>query len=108
MMMNDSNEHMTHWAWQDVVAATRNLSVDLMLGEGGFGVEYRGRRGGRDVAVKILKTQMYNDASLSQRRQMETNFRSVTVDEGYLFYMERGCESSYRHCYFFLFFCSIP
>jgi len=42
------------WGWEDILGATRYFSPDFKLGDGTFGIVYRGRLEGRDVAVKVI------------------------------------------------------
>lgn len=64
------------WSWDDIKAATQSFSAHLRLGEGGFGIVYRGRRAGKDVAIKALKTDVYNEATPAQKRQIESIFKA--------------------------------
>ncbi|KAK2641458.1 hypothetical protein Ddye_023221 [Dipteronia dyeriana] len=52
---NDNTVESLQFDFNTIIVATNNFSIDNMLGEGGFGVVYKGRLpDGQDVAVKRL------------------------------------------------------
>jgi hypothetical protein len=66
---------LTEWAFEDLAHATANFASSSQLGiAGGFGTVYRGSLGGKDVAIKVLSEQCWQEASIEQRKCKQDMF----------------------------------
>lgn len=65
---------LPRYPWYDVCKACNGFDRSLKLGEGGFGPVYRGRLANRDIAVKILNQETYQNAGVRRRKALQGMF----------------------------------
>jgi hypothetical protein len=63
------------WTWEEVSRATGDFAWERLLGDGRFEKVFRGRLGGRPVAVQVVHNDYYLASRPARRREQEANFR---------------------------------